>query len=304
MRAPSGLQVPDDWERIARGGPGPFVTWADYRRPDQHVVRWNERRHRTGFGPRSGTGARSGYRATDRLAWWVAVVFVVGSALFVAGAAASLAPSLFGGQETMSVVAEGCYTVGALLYTVAVYGQVLESLNADDRIAADGACRPPDSWRWFAVEPTRLGFLWPAVFLVGALVFNYETAVALLSALGAVEDYGAWWTSLIGAVLFGVASLLQGLEVTSGRDRPVLGDVSFWVALMFLLGSIGFVVGALPGFDVETGGVPAAKHEPGASVVKVGFLLGGLAFLVGSALMLPELDRELQREVDPAAETR
>ena len=37
--------------------------------------------------------------------------------------------ALFGDQHTMSVVAELCHALGAVLYTVRVYGQVREHLN-------------------------------------------------------------------------------------------------------------------------------------------------------------------------------
>lgn len=102
---------PDDRELLAQGGPWRFTSYVP-----------------------------------DRLAWWVAVLFGAGSLLFVIGAGASLVPSLFGDQHTMSVVAESCYTLGAVLYTVSVYGQVLEHLNADDRITTEQGSRPPRHW--------------------------------------------------------------------------------------------------------------------------------------------------------------
>jgi hypothetical protein len=198
----------------------------------------------------------------------------------------------------MSIVAESCYSLGAALYTVSVYGQILESLNEDDRIASDGGCTPPETWRWFAFEPTRLGFVWPFVFLVGALVFNYETLAALLSDLDLIpSEVGLWWTSLIGGLLFLLAALLQMLEASGGRTHESVRNVSWYIALWFVIGSIGFTVGALPGM-FDAGDVPFAKIGPGAFIVKLGFLVGGVAFLVGSWLMLTELDQELGEELE------
>src|SRR5439155_6919287 len=131
--------------------------WIEYRGPDETSYVWSARAHRKGHGPRRGESvAGSGYRAYDRLSWWVAVLFIVGSGFFIIGSVASLIPSLFGSQTVMSIVAESCYSVGAALYTISVYGQIVESLNEDDRVASDGSCTPPESWRWFAFEPTRL----------------------------------------------------------------------------------------------------------------------------------------------------
>jgi hypothetical protein len=131
MTRPVEVEVPAEWEEVARGGPGPFTTWIEYRGPDQASHVWSARTHRKGHGARRAEAvAGSGYRAYDRLAWWVAVLFIVGSAFFIIGAVASLVPSLFGSQTVMSIVAEGCYSIGAALYTISVYGQIVESLNA------------------------------------------------------------------------------------------------------------------------------------------------------------------------------
>ncbi|MDD7967193.1 hypothetical protein [Actinomycetospora lemnae] len=292
-----GPQVPSDWQLIRSGGPRPFTTWAEYRGPDDRPYTWLGRPHRKGHGARrAGAVSRSGYWAPERLAWWVAVSFTVGSALFILGAAASLVPSAFGGDKTaMSLFAEAAYTLGALLYTVAVYGQILESLNEDTRITSDGRGEPPESWRWLGFKARDLGFVWAFVFLIGALIFNYETIAALLSTAHLIpEEVGLWWTSLVGALFFLVASVLQTFEAGNGYFPKTLRNVSWWVGAMFVLGSLGFTIGAIPGFSIT--GSFQAEGEPGASIVKIGFLVGGIAFLIGSWLMFPELDQELADE--------
>ncbi|PVZ05856.1 hypothetical protein [Actinomycetospora cinnamomea] len=302
MSATVGPQVPSDWQLVRSGGPRPFTTWREYRGPDDLAYTWQDRPHRKGHGARrGGARPRSGYWAPDRLAWWVAVSFVVGSALFILGAAGSLVPSAFGGDKTaMSLFAEVAYTLGALLYTAAVYGQILESLNEDDRITSDGSSRPPESWRWVGFKIRDLGFVWAFVFLIGAVIFNYETIAALLSTAHLIpEEVGLWWTSLVGALFFLVASVLQTFEAGHGYFPKTLRNVSWWVGAMFVLGSVGFTVGAVPGFSIT--GSLQAEGEPGASIVKIGFLVGGIAFLVGSWLMLPELGKEMASEQDTDA---
>ena len=207
MARPAEVEVPAEWEEVARGGPGPFITWIEYRDQDGASQVWSARAHRKGHGARRAHAvAGPGYRAYDRLAWWVAVLFLVGSVFF---SDLELIPS----------------------------------------------------------------------------------------------EVGLWWTSLIGGLLFLIAALLQMLEVGNGRTRENFRDVSWQVALWFVIGSIGFTVGALPGM-VHAGEVPFAKVEPGALIVKLGFLIGGIAFLVGSWLMLPELDQELRKEVDEPRQTK
>jgi hypothetical protein len=64
------------------------------------------------------------------------------------------------------------------------------------------------------------------------------------------------------------------------------------VAVLFILGALGFIVGALPGLHAP--GLPTAEQGHGATIVKLGFLAGGGAFLLGSYLMLPELFTQLR----------
>lgn len=230
--------------------------------------------------------------APHRLAWWVAVTFMVGSLFFVLGAAGSLVPGFFGGQHPMTIFAEACYFIGALLYTASIYAQLLESINVDSRVEPSRDSHPPRRFRWFALELTRLEFLTPFVLLIGSVVFNYETTFALGSTVDLLPKLGVWETSLLGALLFLAAGFLQFIEAGHGYVSFAPRDVSWWVGVSFIAGSLGFIVGALPGLG--TPGLPSAEHGSGPLIVKVGFLLGGIAFLVGSYLMLPELFIQLR----------
>lgn len=310
-----GPSVPDDWQRIASGGPGPFVTWATYRLPDGSHYTWQARAHRKGAGPRTLYADRAGLRTTasgepaptgspwrqfwapQRLAWWVAMLFIAGTAFFVIGAAGSLMPSLFGGQNPMSIFSESCYFAGATLFTIGSYGHLLEGLNADDHLGPNQPSpTAPARFHWFVThwsDLTRLEILIPLVFLIGSLIFNYETTASLGSVLGLIPRLALWDTSLIGSIIFLLAGVLVYLEAGdrcfSVRDRSIYG----WIGVLFVVGGIGFVIGCLPG--VGAPGFPTAKAGSGPTIIKVGFLIGGIAYLIGSYLMLPELFTQLRR---------
>jgi hypothetical protein len=290
------------------------VSWATYQLPDGSRYTWQARQHRKGAGPRTLVADRVGLRipgagapirtadpwrrfwAPERLAWWVAVVFIVGSAFFVVGATGSLIPSAFGDKTRMSVFAEANYFLGATLFTVGIYAQLLEGLNADERLGADPQHYPRSRFRWFVPQPAdlaRLEILIPLVFLIGSLVFNYETIDSLGSALGLIPELGLWQTSLLGSVFFLLAGVLQYLEAGDRCFSLEPRDVSWWIGVLFIVGGIGFVIGCLPG--LHTPGLPTAKQGSGPAIVKVGFLIGGIAYLIGSYLMLPELFTELRR---------
>jgi hypothetical protein len=94
-RGDAAWEIPEEWESLRRGGPGPFVTWETARRPDGSVVEFSSRRQRKGLGPRlvgtvdgqlpgAGTPARRARRRAVRwaprlLGWWIAVLFMIGS---------------------------------------------------------------------------------------------------------------------------------------------------------------------------------------------------------------------------------
>lgn len=309
-----GPSAPAEWTRIRSGGPAPFVSWVTYQLGDGSQYTWRARQHRKGAGPQLFYADRAGLRTTrggeprttvspwrrfwapHRLAWWVAVTFVVGSALFAIGAAGSLVPSVFGGQHRMSVFAESCYFVGAVLFTVALYGQLLEAINADERIGPNRESHAPEQFRWLfslrLADVTRLEILAPLVFLIGSLIFNYETTSSLGSLLGLLPRAGLWQTTLIGSIFFLVASLLQFIEAGNRYLSGAVRDVSWWIGVLFIAGSIAFIVGSLPGLG--TPGMPNSAEDAGALIVKVGFLSGGLAYVAGSYLMLPELFAQLR----------
>src|SRR5690606_11755261 len=99
------------------------------------------------------------------------------------------------------------------------------------------------------------------------------------------------------SVLFLVSAYMQLAEAGHGYVRFRPRDLSWWVAVCFVLGSIGFIIGTLPG--LEPPGFPTAEQGPGALTVKLGFLGRGIAFLVGSYLMLPELFTQTRAEEYP-----
>lgn len=293
---------PADWERVASEGAGPFeASRTVYRLPDGSEYVWESRRHRKGRGPVKATGRaaltadsapESGsenpwleFYAPHRISWWVALDFIVGSALFTLGALASLSPELFAAEG--SLVADLSYFIGAVLFTIGIYLQVVEGLNAGDYI---GLSRPynPRSFTWFAWRPRRLEFVAPFILLVGSLFFNAETSLAAAETFGWVSlPLLVGLTSLGGAVGFVVSTYLQLVEVGHSYLGFRPREISWWVAALNLTGSVGFLVGSASGL-----GVPGLSSPAESLITQVSFLLGSMLFLAGSYLMLPEMFSE------------
>jgi hypothetical protein len=187
------------------------------------------------------------------------------------------------------------FVVGAIFFTSAAWLQWLEALNGDVAEAlGDGEQR---RWRWFGWRPRNLGYLASAIQLVGTVLFNFNTVDAMLAGLGwEAEDLLVWAPNMLGCVCFLVASYLAYAEVSQGAASLATRSVSWWVAVANLLGSVAFQVSALYSF---AGPEPAAT----GALFRAGFYTaaGGLCFLVGSYLMIPELFDEEQESVASAS---
>ena len=121
--------------------------------------------------------------------------------------------------------------------------------------------------------------------------FNFNTADAMIAGLSwEEEDLLVWTPNMVGCVCFLVASYLAYAEVSQGASSLAPRSVSWGVAVANLLGSVAFQASALYSF---------AAPEPAASsaLFWASFYTaaGGVCFLVGSYLMIPELFDEEDR---------
>jgi hypothetical protein len=302
QRSRDRVSAPEEWEKVDSGAAGNFEdSHATYRLPDGSEYLWESRRHRKGRGlkTRSGDSASLQHRAPEagkrnpwlggfaphRLAWWIAVVFILGSALFTLGAVASLFPSLLGGKDAAKLTADLSYLTGATLFTGGVYLQLLEAINSSDYVGMKPPYYTPRQFRWFAWQPRRLEFMAPFLLLFGALSFNVETALAVLSDLGVmVLPMAITLSSIVGAVFFLGPSYMQMIEVCHRYlcFRP--REVSWWVTFFYTVGSAGFVVGAFFGFEV-----PGLSSPVESGITNWSYMQGSVFFLAGSYLLLPEM---------------
>ena len=108
---------------------------------DGRLLIATSRRHRKGLAlhevaaPDAGriapTRARawSHWWAPGRLGWWVAAVFMVGSAHFMVGGWAATWPAVAPAVLRSAAVLNGVFFVGSLFFTGAAYLQLLEATN-------------------------------------------------------------------------------------------------------------------------------------------------------------------------------
>lgn len=299
----NSVQYPEEWQKETVEGAGPFISRVKYRLPDGSRYVWEARRHRKRRGPNypSGRAAdsldaaaesrRAGLQwlvwAPHRITWWVGVSFSIGSAAFTMALLQSLFPGLFGSEHAAELVITVLEWIGALIFTLATYLWWLEGINASDYIGTEPNEPLSQRFRWIAWQPRNLGFVSPLLFLIGSLCWNIDTSLGLAHALGWINTIPIIVTvaATFGAILFLVPSYLQVIEVCHRFVCWQPASVSWWVAVLFTVGSALFLAGAaveLPAFELMS------KHLV-TLVNEIGYLTGSILFLVGSYLMLPEL---------------
>lgn len=292
-------------------GPGPFITHKWSRLPDGRHLVATSRRHRKGLRPHRVADAASAERAPatrasayahlwapSRLGWWVAVLFAIGSTLFTVGAAGATWPLSVPAALRDPSVQNWSFVVGAVFFTSAAWLQWLEALNGDVADALRNGA--PHRWQWIGWRPRNLGYLASAVQLAGTILFNFDTADALITGLSwKGEDLLVWTPNMVGCACFLIASYLAYAEVSHGVASFAPRSVSWWITVVNLFGSVAFQASAL--YSLAR---PEAATAGSLFWANFYTALGGVCFFAGSYLMIPELFDEDEASAAAPAQLR
>jgi len=283
---------------------GPFITRVDFRLPDGRPFVWKSRQRRWLGGIHDLPEGRSVAEIDPRrwwlevgllarIGWWIATLFMIGSACFAVASAAALFPDLLGAFALETNTINAVFFAGSIFFTLAAWMQLLAAINADRIAAIKHRARLEGRLRWFAWKPWEIGWLSAFVQFVGTLLFNANTLDAMLPHLDWLEeDLLIWVPDLIGSVFFLVASGLAMIEYAHAEKDWDPADVSFWVVLVNLLGSVFFGVSAV--FAVV---LPATADLLDTWMANAFTCLGAVCFFAGAYLLLPELRRNVSRVV-------
>ena len=205
------------------------------------------------------TGSRVRWWAPGRTGWWIAALFVVGSACFALGALPAYVDLV--GPQAAGVT----FFVGSLFFTSAAALQVRDLGASSDRA-------------------TRAAGL---VQLAGTLLFNVSTFEALQQGLTAPEaDRTVWTPDVWGSLAFLAASGLAFAVVPRPWLRWRPRNRAWALAAANLVGSIAFGVSA-----VASRVVLSTDTLRDAERANLGTFIGALCFLVGAMLLIPRSPR-------------
>ncbi|RSS95581.1 hypothetical protein EF903_04625 [Streptomyces sp. WAC05292] len=269
-------------------GAGPFTTRLTWRPPSGGTAVWESRPARRrgliALTPPGSAAAR--YASADdaaltrlrRLNAVAATAFVIGGALFAAGAAVAQ----FGSGDALTCAS--VYFTGGLFFNTGGYVSLLQAVNGPRHVpGGEGALVTP-AWRWWSYEPTRADWLGAFVLFAGTLVFAVNLLDSFLQGLTVQQaNRLVWAPDVIGCVLFLISGHLGFAEICHGRPCIRRRDLGWWIVAVNQLGSVLFMVSALAAYTR-----PATGSLVSADVANWGTLAGALCFSLGGGLQYYE----------------
>jgi hypothetical protein len=152
------------------------------------------------------------------------------------------------------------------------------------RRSGPGASAGSRRFRSLAFEPRRIDWWASVVQFVGTLAFNVTTFRAMQTSFdNASYDRLVWAPDAVGSVCFLDSGYLAYVEVCGRFVCLRLRDLDWQIAAVNFLGCIAFGISAIGSYVVpSTGGIV----DLAAANFTTAF--GGLCFLIGAVLLLPE----------------
>lgn len=234
----------------------------------------------------------------NRLTWWIGVIFILGSICFVAGtvpmAFETVANRLGWGNELLNAI---CFT-GSVFFTVGSYLLVFEAININLDLRLEMRARrlehliagEPDDYvkkplRFWGWEWGRIDYQIAVVQLTGAIIFNINCGMALVSGLSWIEaDAWVWTPSTLASCCFVTAGYLGIVEVVHRWWAWQPRDMTWWINLFGLLGAIGFLTSSVVGYF---GQGPIQIPQWWGNLFAL--MMGSWFFLFGTYLLIPEM---------------
>ena len=234
---------------------------------------WSSRGHRKHASNLSRPEREGVWWAPRRASWWIGVLFAIGSTCFFVGPFPGFEQLVGSGADGM------VFFVGSIFFTSAAALQWLETINADP-----GPALRHGTLRVLTFEPRRIDWWSSGVQLVGTVYFNFTTFRALQDGLDAgAYDRLVWKPDALGSVCFLISGYLAYIEVCGHPIWTRNRTLEWKIAAVNLVGCIAFGISAVASFWVpDSGGVLALAASNWFTA------LGGLCFLVGAILLLPE----------------
>lgn len=199
--------------------------------------------------------------------------FVIGGALFIAGAMMAELTSLPARQCVLAFLA------GGVFFTTGGWATFLQAVNApgEEKVSRTGGNR---AWRWWSYEPQSIDWLGTFLLFAGTCVFGVSLVEALyVRPAACVTDHFVWTPGLIGCLFFLLSGHLGLVEVCRGKITFRPHDLSWWIVVVNQAGSILFTVASIATYTRL-----ATDSQLSTSLGNWTTALGAACFCLGGAL--------------------
>ncbi len=209
------------------------------------------------------------------LNWWIAVLFMIGSSLFILGSLLYLA-----GNSNFHLI-NVVFFSGSLFFTSAGYSSYYQAINAETSVG-DGM--RPRARRVLAWQPARMDYWITSLLLLGTIMFNLNTFDAFLDLGWLGTDLLIWVPDTIGSILFLLSAILGVFELCHRLWCWQWHSISWWIVVTNFAGCVAFMISAVLAFVR-----PDPILDNLAVYATLFTLIGAVCFLVSSYLLWPEL---------------
>lgn len=263
-------------------GPWPFITFRSYMLAGRRII-WHARQHRKGLNRQARALEAEPVPAwqSQTYNWLIGLIFAIGSALFMLGAALSLVPP--GGNVPSAQIINGIFFAGSIPFTVAAYMQHFQAANAGGFTLAPGhaAGRRIALIGWHPHSP---GWISTFTQFIGTLAFNVNTFDCLRAPQGwLAQNVEIWTPDMVGSVLFLVSGYLAFIETGRGYWSWRPKSLDWQLVFANLLGCVAFMIAAVLAYTPRG---PEAAWIP--AMANLQLFLGAFGFLIGSVLAMRE----------------
>jgi hypothetical protein len=269
-------------------GAGPFTSRLTWRLPGGGTAVWESRpaRRRGTIAVRPPGAPGSRHNSADevaldrlrRLNTTAAIAFIIGGALFAAGAGVAQ----FGSGDATTCAA--IYFAGGLFFNTGGYVSLLQVINAPRHVPGGEGRLVTRDWRWWSYEPTRVDWLSAFVLFAGTLVFAVDLLDSFLQGLSVQQiNRLIWAPDVIGCTLFLISGQLAIVEICHGPLCIRHRGLGWWIVAVNQLGSVLFMVSALAAYTR-----PATGSLINADIANWATLTGASCFSLGGLLQLYE----------------
>lgn len=190
-----------------------------------------------------------------QLTWWIATLFMIGSALFALGCV------LYLGAIEHELILDSVFFAGSLFFTSAAYCQFHQSFHASKTVFYSALSQ-----------------------FIGTLMFNMNTLDAFFN-LGWIEQELLVWTpNILGSILFQISGSLVMKDLCNRWWCWNIQSIGWWIGVINFLGCVAFLISAALSFVM-----PVPTPPIFAVWATVLTLFGACCFFIGALLMWPEM---------------